>query len=101
MPKDASDVERRELEDKINHYLVDNWGTSYTVDEIIDHLKTFEGELWCEFMKTKFARSIVVSKLKEMVEQEKIRAKDEIDETTGCNERYYYVPDMSLPTLDL
>ena len=101
MPIDVSDVERSELEDKINQYLVDNWGAAYTVDEIMDHLKSFNDEPWCEFMKTQLAKSIVTSKLEEMVKRTKIQTKDEIDDRTGHEERYYYVPDMSPLNLDL
>ena len=81
--------------------MVDNWGNAYTVDEIMVYVKTFEGELWCEFMKTKLAKTIVTSKLEEMVKREKIRAKSNINERTGHEERYYYVPDMTPPEIDL
>ena len=101
MPLDAANVERYELEDSINCYLVDNWGTAYTVDEIMAYVKTFEGEPWCKFMKAEFAKTIVTSKLKEMAEREEIQTKSTIDERTGNKEHYYYVPDATPPRLDL
>ena len=101
MPRDASDVERQELEDKINRYLVDNWGKAYTADEIMAHLKTFMGEPWCEFMKIRPAKTIVTSKLEEMVKRGKIDAKSGINDRTGHEERCYYVPDMTPIETDL
>ena len=97
---DAADAERRELEDKINCHLVDNWGTRYTADEIMDYLKQFKDEPWCAFIKTRHANEILTEKLEDMVEQ-KIQAENIIDEATGKKVRYYYTPNMTPPKIDL
>ena len=100
MPMDAADAERHKLEDKISCHLVDNWGTRYTADEIMDYLNRFKDEPWCAFIKTRHAKRILTEKLEDMAKW-KIRGENRIDEATGTIVRYYYTPNMTPPKIDL